>query len=1294
MMFIHFSPSTRASYAPLSRRAHKMFLCFILASWFAQLSLAQGQVDVRREPLSSRSDINVGIEAVVSEGKTGYRYNLLATEGLSDVLTASSSPSSYYDSCRQSGRSKLTCMWLMQLWSEILLDDKRQGRLEEAANERIRGWNFRRHLYWLLNNDLAATGRTHESVAELSVHLEFVNQLGDTPYWREKPPPDVLVTMAEYYVHLWSALPSEPHDYAEFWPKFLAGEHAKQVLYVLTSPNIRETLDGPFAKTAWNFYREAFLFHLRVAPHSPHQDGASQVLATIRGGAGKLDVGIGYVGVPQETGLQPLPALAETDVLDADRLVQFQVDRGLASESELSSKGQELKMRQRLIRITHLRRQELRASRQQDWLSVAETRRRLATEYEASGDIAEHEHLLEQIRKYYRSVGDQEKFATWTVQLAASKNARREWANALALYGEIDALLAGGGIWSPHFASGEMTMNSAAWLNILTSENKVRANLNLPAISTKQAERLIAEWSLLEDALVATAPGNATLGLSHLRSFLKREDLPPYLRRAAGARLFRVLRDMGNFEEAEHVVESLLPEVRKWSGKPGETMLLGEMLSLERDAGSLGRFLETLRTYREANHELRGENWRGDKARLLAEVAFALQDYRGAEAHVEWDLAFNKLKVLDSGVLGSLRYYRKDNLGNLEDLMLLTRIYLERGQRDAACDLLQRLDESTAQHRGSTFVERLVSHMGDRIEEVRRTLLQLAKLDTAAGRQESARRRLQQLMKGLDAIDDPALWTEATILDARIKLAAGLQVDDTVRRFEELVPHLLENRDLGALLAIEIDLFLSDYYLASKQFDLADSRLQRADILARDGGAQDQEIVICRKRGEIAIQLGELRKAAQLFRESIRLLRNVSIDISSDLQKVGYRAERNEAISLLAVTLWKLYRESSESQYLDQMWEVVEEGKSRALTETILRAPSRALTHFNAKTLRAAIPKDAVLLEYYAPEKGSDEVYRFKVDRNTITVDTLVARSDVVVSSVHKLLQELSSPHSFDPNGFRSRAREIAKILLPEDWVSFDAIRYRRIIIVPTGVLYLFPFSLLPDEQGRWLDEMEKIELANLPNAASLLRPARPYSGQAAAFLNPALDDDLHAASSGVTDKLAKAFSSWSKGRVYPEEALTPAQFLDRARKLDSAFVYSHARFLPQDPVGSYIRFAPGEGDWDTLSALDLQNAKIGSGLWVLAACSTGAGRIRSGDEVLGLPRALLAAGAGMVVISLWDVDSYRSLELMTSLYESLSAGSSVAGALKKATRNARERGWPPFDWAPFILIGAFDFKR
>jgi CHAT domain-containing protein len=71
-----------------------------------------------------------------------------------------------------------------------------------------------------------------------------------------------------------------------------------------------------------------------------------------------------------------------------------------------------------------------------------------------------------------------------------------------------------------------------------------------------------------------------------------------------------------------------------------------------------------------------------------------------------------------------------------------------------------------------------------------------------------------------------------------------------------------------------------------------------------------------------------------------------------------------------------------------------------------------------------------------------------------------------------------------------------------------------------------------------------------------------------------------------------------------------------------------------------------------------------------------------------------LQAGATMVVISLWDIDTASSLEIMTEFYKNLGQGLSVATSLKAARSKFRNLGKLPFDWAPFVLVGFHEFKK
>ena len=96
--------------------------------------------------------------------------------------------------------------------------------------------------------------------------------------------------------------------------------------------------------------------------------------------------------------------------------------------------------------------------------------------------------------------------------------------------------------------------------------------------------------------------------------------------------------------------------------------------------------------------------------------------------------------------------------------------------------------------------------------------------------------------------------------------------------------------------------------------------------------------------------------------------------------------------------------------------------------------------------------------------------------------------------------------------------------------------------------------------------------------------------------------------------------------------------------------------------------------------------------LVTLSGCETGVNQNHPGDELIGLTRAFLYAGAPALVVSLWRVDDESVAFLMRRFYAHLRARHSptAAHALRQAMLDTRaEPGWSSFDhWAPFILIG------
>jgi CHAT domain-containing protein len=78
---------------------------------------------------------------------------------------------------------------------------------------------------------------------------------------------------------------------------------------------------------------------------------------------------------------------------------------------------------------------------------------------------------------------------------------------------------------------------------------------------------------------------------------------------------------------------------------------------------------------------------------------------------------------------------------------------------------------------------------------------------------------------------------------------------------------------------------------------------------------------------------------------------------------------------------------------------------------------------------------------------------------------------------------------------------------------------------------------------------------------------------------------------------------------------------------------------------------------------------------------------------LIGLGRSCLYAGAGALLVSLWNVDDNSTQALMESIYQSLAAGMSKAAALQLAQCQiiARHPTRHPAFWGAFQLIGNGD---
>jgi CHAT domain-containing protein len=134
----------------------------------------------------------------------------------------------------------------------------------------------------------------------------------------------------------------------------------------------------------------------------------------------------------------------------------------------------------------------------------------------------------------------------------------------------------------------------------------------------------------------------------------------------------------------------------------------------------------------------------------------------------------------------------------------------------------------------------------------------------------------------------------------------------------------------------------------------------------------------------------------------------------------------------------------------------------------------------------------------------------------------------------------------------------------------------------------------------------------------------------------------------------------------------------------------THGKFDADAPLSSGLYLAKGNEASGVLTVSDLYSLRWDVDLVTLSACETGLGKIANGDDVIGLTRGFLYAGARSIVASLWEVDDRATAQLMESFYRNL-ATHDKREALRLAQIETRQQFPEPWFWAAFNILGRAD---
>ena len=464
-----------------------------------------------------------------------------------------------------------------------------------------------------------------------------------------------------------------------------------------------------------------------------------------------------------------------------------------------------------------------------------------------------------------------------------------------------------------------------------------------------------------------------------------------------------------------------------------------------------------------------------------------------------------------------------------------------------------------------------------------------------------------------------------------------------------------------------LDQAYEDYNESIEQIELIRSQFSleeyKLDILRGKAGAYSDMIsLLCTKKNDPGKALEYVGRAkSRTLLEYLRFTdlpapQSIPLDLLShekellgSIKTLDWQARKAEKSD----QVYKISQEIKEKQKeLDKLYIQIEEyAPDYVDMRKGLPLPIEGITDLLNKQ-----SKKTAFIEYYTtPEKVFIFVMRPNESKPNVRIQDL---------SSGQLWEYVNSYYSevvLEP-GKKQTWQELAEFLIAP---VFDDIKCCEMLyLIPHGLLHYLPLHAL-SINGRHL--IEHIPVVYAPSLTTIKYAQRKSGGKYDSYISLGFtpNENEKALFEGeavmVSDRLRKGIISREKP-VLGKDA-TREYLLKEAAGKDIIHLSCHAYFDPQTPLNSGLLLSDG-----MLTVKDIFGMDLDADLLVLSACETGLNEQKPGDELVGLTRAFLYAGARSIMVTLWSVSAASTLRLMESFYEkTIKQKMSEAEALQKA---------------------------
>ena len=568
--------------------------------------------------------------------------------------------------------------------------------------------------------------------------------------------------------------------------------------------------------------------------------------------------------------------------------------------------------------------------------------------------------------------------------------------------------------------------------------------------------------------------------------------------------------------------------------------------------------------------------------------------------------------------------------------------------------------------------------------------LLLARIELVAGAPEAARARCLSALQRLGEIDVPGSTYHAYYLLGQAEEALGERVAAlrSYRRAHEMLENLRSHlrgeelkiafvKDKHEIYESLIRMTLEDdssedsqrsaflYIEQAKSRSLADLVAFRADALA--GGDQPLNVELRQRREELSWTYREI--------DLYELKRAELADGGADQTPAGQQRRDTEPQPAEAEHVADLRRQCRDQE--QSLLQALAELRARDAEVGSLQAAGS----LDLETLQAAVPEGALLVEYFIA-RGTVVVALLGRDRLETqalgSVDKIRQQQEYLQFQMSKFQLTPDYVKTFGSAMYQHTLNHLGKLhealIAPIRKVLEGA---ERLIFVPHGSLHYLPFHVFWDGEAFLLDRFN-ISYAPSANVFAMCCAKPPSRGDVALVLG--VPDELTPHILGEAEAVAAALP---EAELYLGEAATEERLRSRGPRCRWVHIATHGFVRLDNPMFSAIQLGNSR-----LTLFDLYHLELEADLVVLSGCATGMNFVENGDELIGLTRGLLYAGARSALVTLWNANDASTAEFMSALYRHLKVTDDRAEALRRAMSELRATYPHPYYWAPFVLIG------